>query len=231
MNTNNSRNNRQTGSYYAPKKNGAGKLVKWLVGGVIALEAVAICVCGGVIVNLSRDCEHEWNAGEITLESTCTHVGEKTYTCTKCGDTKVVELEKLEHSVDKTADTRVKLVYGNDYLLELSERTNRVTIQPYAIEIPKGVTLRIKDGYAFSLYILDNVNEPTSAVVALSWTTGSFSPTGGYSYGITIKKTDNSDFDLTAESVYVSDYIESSDPSIWNVVTCTICGATVDQNE
>ena len=40
---------------------------------------------------------HNWNAGEITKEATCTEAGEKTFTCTDCGGTKVVPIDALGH--------------------------------------------------------------------------------------------------------------------------------------
>lgn len=42
-------------------------------------------------------CNHAWNAGEITTPATCTENGVKTYTCTKCGETKT-EVIPAAHS-------------------------------------------------------------------------------------------------------------------------------------
>ena len=41
---------------------------------------------------------HSWDAGEITKPATCTEEGEKTFTCTECGDTKVEKIDMIEHS-------------------------------------------------------------------------------------------------------------------------------------
>ena len=38
-----------------------------------------------------------YNDGEITKEATCSEEGEKTYTCSLCGETKAEELDKKEH--------------------------------------------------------------------------------------------------------------------------------------
>ncbi len=43
------------------------------------------------------ECEHEYDDGEITKEATCSEEGEKTYTCSLCGETKAEELDKKEH--------------------------------------------------------------------------------------------------------------------------------------
>ena len=40
--------------------------------------------------------EHTWNAGEVTTEATEEAEGVKTYTCTKCGETKTEVIDKLE---------------------------------------------------------------------------------------------------------------------------------------
>ncbi len=42
-------------------------------------------------------CTHAWNDGEVTTEPTCTAAGVKTYTCTKCGETKTETIAALGH--------------------------------------------------------------------------------------------------------------------------------------
>ena len=49
------------------------------------------CECGDV-----KYSDHAWNAGEIVTPATHTTVGEKKYTCTECGATKVVEIPVIE---------------------------------------------------------------------------------------------------------------------------------------
>lgn len=41
---------------------------------------------------------HNWNAGEITTEPTCTEAGVRTYTCTGCGASKTEAVEALGHA-------------------------------------------------------------------------------------------------------------------------------------
>lgn len=43
-------------------------------------------------------CDHEYDEGKITKEPTCIEEGEKTYTCTKCGDTKVEVVPMVAHT-------------------------------------------------------------------------------------------------------------------------------------
>lgn len=45
-------------------------------------------------------CEHEFNNGIITTESTCTSEGVLTYTCSLCGDTKSEAIPMVEHIYD-----------------------------------------------------------------------------------------------------------------------------------
>ena len=50
---------------------------------------------------------HTWDEGTVTLEPTCTAEGEKTYTCSVCGDTKVEPIAKVDHvcTAEVTAPT------------------------------------------------------------------------------------------------------------------------------
>lgn len=48
---------------------------------------------------------HIWDEGKVTKEPTCTKNGEKTYTCTRCGESKVEEIPKVEHNI--VTDTAV----------------------------------------------------------------------------------------------------------------------------
>lgn len=40
---------------------------------------------------------HEWNSGKVTSKATCTADGVKTFTCTKCGDTRTEAIPALGH--------------------------------------------------------------------------------------------------------------------------------------
>ena len=53
---------------------------------------------------LENPCEaHKWDDGKVTKAATCTEAGEKTYTCTVCGKTKVVAIPALGH-IDENKD-------------------------------------------------------------------------------------------------------------------------------
>ena len=51
----------------------------------------------------SSACDHVWDAGKVTTEPTCTEAGVKTYTCSKCGNTKTEEIPALGH-IDENKD-------------------------------------------------------------------------------------------------------------------------------
>ena len=66
---------------------------EWLIDGDYHYHACATCE-----EKFDREA-HTWNSGVITLEPTHLAKGEKTFTCTKCGATKVEEIDKLtEHT-------------------------------------------------------------------------------------------------------------------------------------
>ena len=55
---------------------------------------------------LENPCEaHKWDDGKVTKAATCTEAGEKTYTCTVCGKTKVVAIPALGH-IDENKDNK-----------------------------------------------------------------------------------------------------------------------------
>ncbi len=43
------------------------------------------------------ECDHTWNSGVVTKNPTCTDKGVKTYTCTKCGETKTEDIAAKGH--------------------------------------------------------------------------------------------------------------------------------------
>lgn len=46
---------------------------------------------------------HDWDEGEITKEPGCTTAGEKTYTCSVCGETKTEEVEATGHTYNSAS--------------------------------------------------------------------------------------------------------------------------------
>ena len=57
----------------------------------------------GEAAHAAPACDHVWDAGKVTTEPTCTEAGVKTYTCSKCGNTKTEELPALGH-IDENKD-------------------------------------------------------------------------------------------------------------------------------
>lgn len=113
---------------------------------------------------------------------------------------------------------KMTVTYGNKFDEANAEKPVRLTALPYEIYIPEGVTLTAKDGYMFMLGVLD---ETGVSWAFTSWYE-SYTPKGGKTYGIVLKKTDGTSFDLATDGLYVSDYIESSDTSIFVMGTTTL---------
>lgn len=59
--------------------------------------------CGYVLVSqqvipmIDNTCQHVWNSGVVTIEPKCLELGEKLYTCTKCGGTMTEPIAALGH--------------------------------------------------------------------------------------------------------------------------------------
>ena len=56
--------------------------------------------CGKKILSgqaIAKTKDHSWNQGEITKEPTCKEEGEKTFTCTICGNTKTEKVSTTDH--------------------------------------------------------------------------------------------------------------------------------------
>ena len=49
---------------------------------------------------VSVTCAHEWDEGVVTKEPTCAEEGVKTFTCSKCNETRTESMKKAEHSSD-----------------------------------------------------------------------------------------------------------------------------------
>ena len=62
------------------------------------------CECGdSYIADETAPVEHSWDAGVVTREATEDADGEKTFTCTLCGETKTEPIPKLNHVHNHTA--------------------------------------------------------------------------------------------------------------------------------
>ena len=63
-------------------------------------------VCGETGGSGEDTCDHTWDDGVVTTEATCSKEGVKTFTCTKCNETKTEVIEKADHdfSTEWTCD-------------------------------------------------------------------------------------------------------------------------------
>ena len=57
---------------------------------------------------------HSWDNGKVTKAATCTETGIKTFTCTKCGQTKTETIEKSPHVSDNTYVVKTKATCTTD---------------------------------------------------------------------------------------------------------------------
>ncbi len=69
----------------------------------INVSSAAFGVSGTKTVVVGKpDCEHNWGTGVETTAPTCDDPGVKTFTCSKCNETKTEDIEALGHSYDKS---------------------------------------------------------------------------------------------------------------------------------
>lgn len=59
------------------------------------------CSCGKAYTEEIPALGHDWNDGEIILESTCESEGEMEYICNRCKETKFEAIKKLDHVWDE----------------------------------------------------------------------------------------------------------------------------------
>ena len=120
---------------------------------------------------------HTWGEGEVTKEPTFTEEGEKTYTCTVCGEQKTEVLEKLTQI--ELQDTDVTLSFDS-VTYNAEEQTPTVTVISNEVELTEDVDYTV--AYA------DNTDVGTATVTV----TGIGKYTGTVSKTFTIQKADNS---------------------------------------
>ncbi|HCS84317.1 MAG TPA: hypothetical protein DIV51_06530, partial [Lachnospiraceae bacterium] len=56
--------------------------------------------CGKKILSgqtIAKTENHSWDAGKVTTKATCTEEGEKTFTCSICGDKKTEKVSATGH--------------------------------------------------------------------------------------------------------------------------------------
>ncbi len=59
----------------------------------------------GICTKCGKECSHDFSGeGEVTLEPTCTKAGEKTITCSECGESKTEEIPATGHHYEETSN-------------------------------------------------------------------------------------------------------------------------------
>lgn len=68
----------------------------------VIIFGIIVIIILSLVIKSCAECEHEYDLGVITKPSTCTEEGEKTYTCSLCGETKVEPVKIKEHKYKET---------------------------------------------------------------------------------------------------------------------------------
>ena len=84
---------------------------------------------GREFVALDKECEHNY-VEEITTPATCTEKGEKTFTCSVCGDVKTEEIEALGHDWNEITDSYKVCNRCGEIVYDTSVSLGKVTGRP-----------------------------------------------------------------------------------------------------
>lgn len=71
-----------------------------------SVRLMMCCIIAGIILTGCGKCEHEYNDGVMTKEPTCMEEGERTFTCSLCGETTVENVPVIEHEYVQEEITR-----------------------------------------------------------------------------------------------------------------------------
>ena len=120
-----------------------------------------------------------------------------------------------DDKADNESPVEYTLKFGNDYNSTWADKENRACIQPYVITIPANTSFTAIDGYLFGLYSITNEADIlTNTLITSNWVE-SFTVTSSGTYGVAIKKVDDTNFDFSTDRIYISDYVTSSVDDIW----------------
>ena len=103
-------------------------------------------------------CAHEWDAGVVSIEATCTQDGEATYTCGLCNGTKTETIPALGHDFDETIEENVTIV------LETCTQDGSKTVKCSRCDETK-VTVLEKTGHT---PVIDAKVDPTCTATGLT---------------------------------------------------------------
>lgn len=96
---------------------------------LIIINAGEAAAEGKLSFTVTSPCRHVWNGGEKTKTESCTELGEMTYTCDKCGETKTEEIAKAPH--DFEGGSWVAMVGGHAKKCKNCETVNEETLTPH----------------------------------------------------------------------------------------------------
>ena len=116
-------------------------------------------------INITNIRDHEWNEGQITKMATCTEKGEKTYTCTVCGETKVEDIPALGHNYVDGVCTRC-----GEKEAKIKINSNKYEIGEYITKIAPKTTVEefkknIETNATVKVFNKDNKELPNAELV------------------------------------------------------------------
>lgn len=133
-----------------------------LVVSIVSIFAIGILVTSCGVNDWANQlfCEHEFDDGEITKESTCFEEGEFTKTCTLCGKTDVEKIDKVAHVVEQvdsvapTCNTVGYTSYTKCLVCEeiLTKREELPAIGHVSEKIPGKYATCLENGMSDGLY-------------------------------------------------------------------------------
>lgn len=85
--------------------------------------------------------EHTWDAGKVTKAATCTQTGEKTYTCSICGETKKETIAKTDHNWVPKTETKTS---GTDVVTTTKKTFEQCSVCKEIRNVKTASSIRIK---------------------------------------------------------------------------------------
>jgi len=126
--------------------------------------------------------------------------------------------EVVEPDTPDQPTTVYTVTKGSAYAASTASSANRASINPVTIKIPNGVTITPKDGYKIGIFYAVNPDDPTNGFRCPDgWKLTEWTGNGVTTIGLSIKKSDDSDFSDSDFGKPISDFVDATDTSIWEV--------------
>lgn len=141
------------------------------------LRMWGILVLSGIILSGCGKCEHEYDKGEVSKKPTCAEEGEKTLTCTLCGETKTEPVKMKAHayqqeiSKEPTFDEEGEEIFtceacGDSYTKSIPVRDDEIVVTvTNKTNIPKDIHQGLySDQVIFTFDVLNRTDQAVKGV-------------------------------------------------------------------